>query len=105
LIVDDHPGILHTVARILGRRHQTVVAASGEAALAEAKTMRLDLAIVDIRLPAMNGFEFTRALKAVQPDVDVILMTGDSEEPDEALIRAIDEGAFYFIQKPYDRRV
>jgi serine phosphatase RsbU (regulator of sigma subunit) len=53
----------------------------------------------------MNGFEVTRALKASLPDLDAILMTGNAEEPDENLIRAIDEGAFYFIQKPFDRRV
>jgi sigma-B regulation protein RsbU (phosphoserine phosphatase) len=35
----------------------------------------------------------------------VILITGNAEDPDETLIRAIDEGAFYFIQKPFDRRV
>jgi len=97
LIVDDDPGILRAVARILGRRHQIVSTASGEAALEEARALRPDLAIVDIRLPAMNGFEVTRALKAAQPDVEAILMTGNAEEPDETLIRAIDEGAFYFI--------
>ena len=32
-------------------------------------------------------------------------MTGNAEEPDDNLIKAIDEGAFYFIQKPFDRRV
>ena len=53
----------------------------------------------------MTGFEVTRGLKAALPDVNVILMTGNAEEPDENLIRAIDEGAFYFIQKPFDRRV
>ncbi len=105
LIVDDDPGILHAVGRILGRRHQVATASSGEAALEVARTLRPDLAIVDIRMPAMNGFEVTRALKAAQPDVEAILMTGNAEEPDENLIRAIDEGAFYFIQKPFDRRV
>ncbi len=105
LIVDDDPGILRAVGRILGRRHQVVTAASGEAAIEEARVLRPDLAIVDIRLPAMNGFEVTRALKAAQPDMEAILMTGNAEEPDETLIRAIDEGAFYFIQKPFDRRV
>lgn len=105
LIVDDDPGILRAVGRILGRRHQVAVAASGEAALVEARTFKPDLAIVDIRLPAMNGFEVTRALKAAQPAVEAILMTGNAEEPDETLIQAIDEGAFYFIQKPFDRRV
>jgi sigma-B regulation protein RsbU (phosphoserine phosphatase) len=105
LIVDDDPGILRAVSRILGRRHQIVSAVSGEGAIEEARKLRPDLAIVDIRLPAMNGFEVTRALKAAWPDVDAILMTGNAEEPDETLIRAIDEGAFYFIQKPFDRRV
>ena len=105
LIVDDDPGILRAVSRILGRRHHVVCVGSGEAAVEEARRLRPDLAIVDIRLPAMNGFEVTRALKAAQPDIDAILMTGNSEEPDETLIRAIDEGAFYFIQKPFDRRV
>ncbi len=105
LIVDDDPGILRAVSRILGRRHQVVTVASGEAALDEAQRFDPDLAIVDIRLPAMNGFEVTRALKDARPGVDAILMTGNAEEPDETLIRAIDEGAFYFIQKPFDRRV
>jgi len=47
----------------------------------------------------------TRALKAAQPNVKAILMTGNAEEPDKTLIRTIDAGAFYFIQKPFDRRV
>jgi sigma-B regulation protein RsbU (phosphoserine phosphatase) len=105
LIVDDEPGIVRAVARILGRRHQVVAAASGEAAVEEARRLALDLAIVDIGLPGMNGFEATRALKAERPGIDAILITGNAEEPDETLIRAIDEGAFYFIQKPFDRRV
>ena len=105
LIVDDDPGILRAVSRILGRRHHVVTAASGEAAVEEAQQLRPDLAIVDIRMPEMTGFEVTRGLKAAQPDIDVILMTGNAEEPDDNLIQAIDEGAFYFIQKPFDRRV
>lgn len=105
LIVDDDPGILRAVARILGRRHQIVAVESGEAAIEEARRFKPDLAVVDVRLPAMNGFEVTRALKRAQPGLDAILMTGNSEEPDDTLIRAIDEGAFYFIQKPFDRRV
>jgi CheY-like chemotaxis protein len=105
LIVDDDPGILHTLSRILGRRHHVTCVASGAAALDEARRLRVDLAIVDIRMPEMNGFEVTRALKVALTDIDVILMTGNAEEPDDNLVQAIDEGAFYFIQKPFDRRV
>src|SRR3954453_20759711 len=104
LVVDDDPGILRAVARILGRRHRVTCVPSGAAALVESARLRPDLAVVDIRMPAMTGFELTQALKARLPDVDVILMTGNAEDPDETLIRAIDEGAFYFIQKPFDRR-
>ncbi|WP_083712759.1 PP2C family protein-serine/threonine phosphatase [Paludisphaera borealis] len=106
LVVDDDPGMLRAVSRILARRqHRVVCVDSGAGALAQAKTSRFDLAIVDVRLPEMNGFDVTRALKKDAPDIDVIIMTGNAEEPDENLLRAIDEGAFYFIQKPFDRRV
>jgi serine phosphatase RsbU (regulator of sigma subunit) len=105
LVVDDDSGILRAVSRILGRRHEVVGVVSGEQAIEEVRRRKPDLAIIDIRLPRMNGFEVTRALKAFSPDLDAILMTGNAEEPDENLIRAIDEGALYFIQKPFDRRV
>jgi sigma-B regulation protein RsbU (phosphoserine phosphatase) len=105
LVVDDDAGVLRAVARVLGRRHQVTCAESGTAALDLAKRERPSLAIVDVRLPDMSGFEVTRLLKGALRDVDVILMTGNAEDPDEALVRAIDEGAFYFIQKPFDRRV
>jgi serine phosphatase RsbU (regulator of sigma subunit) len=105
LVVDDDPGVLRAVSRVLGKRHRVACVATGAAALEEAARLRPEVAVVDIGLPDINGFEVTRELKAARPDLDVILMTGNSEEPDENLIRAIDEGAFYFIEKPFDRRV
>ncbi|MDG3006501.1 PP2C family protein-serine/threonine phosphatase [Paludisphaera mucosa] len=106
LVVDDDEGVLRAVSRILARRQNRVVAAtSGPTAIATAREESFDLAIVDVRMPEMNGFDLMRALKRDQPDLDVILMTGNVEEPDENLLRAIDEGAYYFIQKPFDRRV
>lgn len=105
LVVDDDASMLHSLTRILDRRHAVIAVENGEAALACAAHHQPDLAIVDIRMPGMNGFEVTRRLKQLGSSPDVILMTGDAEEPDEALLKAIDEGAFYFIQKPFDRRV
>jgi sigma-B regulation protein RsbU (phosphoserine phosphatase) len=66
---------------------------------------RPDAALLDIRMPEMNGFDLMCRLRERLPGLDIILMTGDADEPEAALIRAIDEGAFYFIQKPFDRRV
>jgi serine phosphatase RsbU (regulator of sigma subunit) len=64
-----------------------------------------DLAILDIRMPEMDGFELMDRLKRIRPDLDVILMTGSLDELDKKLIRAIRQEAFYFIQKPFDREV
>lgn len=105
LVVDDDQGILHVVTRLLGKRYQVTCVESGTAALEQARRERPDLALIDVRLPDLCGFDVTRALKTTHRDVDVILMTGNAEEPDENLVRAIDEGAFYFVQKPFDRRV
>src|SRR5262249_19565955 len=71
----------------------------------EAARVRPDLALLDIYMPEMNGFELMRDLRGECRDLDVIIMTGDTTEPDANLVRAIDEGAFYFVQKPFDRHV
>jgi phosphoserine phosphatase RsbU/P len=105
LVVDDDQGVLHAVARILGRSHDVVCAASPSEGLTEAARQRPDLAIVDIYMPQMSGFELMHQLRDGHRDIDFIIMTGDTAEPDANLIRAVEEGAFYFVQKPFDRRV
>ena len=74
-------------------------------ALALANEFHPELAIVDIRMPDLDGFELMARLKARFPALDVILMTGSVDDLDEKLVRAIRSRAFYFIQKPFDRDV
>jgi sigma-B regulation protein RsbU (phosphoserine phosphatase) len=105
LVVDDDASILRTVARIFERDYEVERATSGAAALALLDRFRPEVAIVDVRMPEMNGLELMRRLHARFLDLDVIVMTGTSEEPDANLVQAIDAGAFYFVQKPFDRRV
>lgn len=105
LVVDDDPAMLRVVSRVLGHPYEVACASSGPDALKQARTQIPDMAILDIRMPEMNGFELMRLLQADHPGLDVILMTGDAEEPDRNLVQAITSGAFYFIQKPFDRRV
>jgi len=105
LAVDDDPGILRVISRVFGQQYAVTCASGGEAALKAAAESRPDVAIVDIRMPEMNGFELMRALHRDRPELDVILMTGNAEECDANLVQAIDAGAFYFIQKPFERRV
>jgi phosphoserine phosphatase RsbU/P len=105
LVVDDEPGMLRAVERILCRRHQVTAVASAREALDAAVALRPDLAVLDVRMPDLDGFELTARLKALDPTIDVILMTGSMSNPDQKLIRAIRENAFYFIQKPFDSEV
>ena len=105
LVVDDDAGVLRAVERVLRERYELASTVSPSEAIERAKEFVPDLAILDIRMPALNGFELMLRLKAELEDIDVILMTGSITEPDSHLIRAIQQGAFYFIQKPFDRQV
>jgi sigma-B regulation protein RsbU (phosphoserine phosphatase) len=105
LVVDDDPHVLRAVSRVLERDYAVHCAATPAEALEYAAQSAPDLALLDVRMPLMDGFTLRRRLGADHPDLDVILMTGSLTEPDAHLIRAIEEGAFYFIHKPFDRRV
>ncbi|MEK6234731.1 MAG: SpoIIE family protein phosphatase [Planctomycetales bacterium] len=105
LAVDHNPYVLQALERVLRRRHTVVLAESAADALAQAESERPDLAIIDVMTPKRNGYELMREMRERLPGLDVILMTGNMEDPDQAMIRALDEGAFYFILKPFDRRV
>jgi sigma-B regulation protein RsbU (phosphoserine phosphatase) len=105
LVVDDEPGLLRAVDRILGRRYTVTTFESPGAALDAAVELDPDLAILDIRMPEMDGFELLARLREAVPGIDVILMTGSASNPDEKLVRSIRDGAFYFIEKPFDSEV
>ncbi|MEO1085708.1 MAG: response regulator, partial [Acidobacteriota bacterium] len=105
LVVDDEPAMLRAVERILERQHRVFCHSSPQEALARAPHQRPHLAIVDVQMSGMDGFDLTRALKQLDPQLRVILMTGSAYGTDEKLIRAIEEQVFYFIHKPFDRTV
>src|SRR5262249_54012822 len=105
LVVDDDPAMLRTVERILAPRHEVSGFSSGEAAIEAARREPFDVAIVDVRMPGLDGFEVTRAIKALRPRTEVVLVTGSVTDLDDKLVRAIEERAFYFITKPFSKAV
>jgi sigma-B regulation protein RsbU (phosphoserine phosphatase) len=105
LIVDDEPTMLRSVERILSGEHEVRSSASPREALEIAREFKPHLAVVDIRMEGMDGFQLMNALKRFDEDVQVILMTGSVYDVDQKLIRAIREKAFYYINKPFDREV
>jgi sigma-B regulation protein RsbU (phosphoserine phosphatase) len=105
LLVDDDAGMLHATERILRGPYEVTSALSGEQALEHAGREPYDLAIVDIRMPHMDGFEIMARLQAIRPGLAVILVTGSTTDTDARLTRAIRENAFFFLSKPFHRDV
>src|SRR5262249_6488323 len=105
LVVDDDTKVLRAVSRVLESDYEVHCAATPSEALEQAAASTPDLALLDVRMPVMDGFQLMRQLTARQPDLDVILMPASRTDPDAHLIGAIEGGAFSFTPKPFDRRV
>jgi sigma-B regulation protein RsbU (phosphoserine phosphatase) len=105
LVVDDEPAMLRGVERILSGEYEVRSSLSPFEALEIAGEFKPHLAVVDIRMEGMDGFDLMNALKEQDSGIQVILMTGSVFDLDQKLIRAIREKAFYYINKPFDRDV
>jgi sigma-B regulation protein RsbU (phosphoserine phosphatase) len=105
LVVDDEAGMLRSVERVLGQDYKVASTRSSREAVGLAEAFKPDLAILDIQMPEMDGFQLMEELQALDPELDIIFMTGSIHELDAKLIRAIRKDAFYFLQKPFDRGV
>ena len=99
LIVDDEINIRKGLQTMLGKDGHTIRdAGSGEEALKIVQTFACEAAIIDIRMPGMQGTELLRELKAIRPFLAVILLTGHGTLA--TAITAIQEGAHNYLLKP-----
>ena len=104
LVVEDDPTLLSTLAYNLTREgYRVLTAADGEAALASAKREagRLDLVLLDIMLPGINGFQVLRRIR-VDSDVPVLLLSARGEEQDK--VDGLELGADDYVVKPFALR-
>lgn len=102
LVADDDPDILALVAFRLERAGYSVVtAADGERALALAQERLPALAVLDVTMPGMTGYEVTKQLREghATKDIPVILLTARVQGPDVA--RGFEAGADDYIEKPF----
>ena len=101
ILVDDEQDFVETLAKRLNRRGYDVeYAFNGEHALEILKNRTFDVAIIDFKMPGMNGLETLIEIKKMDPSVQVIFLTGHaSTETGEAGIR---KGAFDYMTKPVE---
>jgi excisionase family DNA binding protein len=101
LVVDDEDVTRQFIASALqtGQRH-LLTASSGEEALEIAKQTDIDLVLLDLIMPGINGVETFRQLHALRPELPVVIVTG---YPDTDLMtKALEIGPFTMINKPID---
>jgi signal transduction histidine kinase len=99
LVAEDHDAVRASIARVLRRQGFSVVEAStGAAAIELAGRHRPDLAVVDLRLPEVDGFGVVEALKGGADPPSVIVVSGLHDA--DARVRAFDAGADDFMGKP-----
>lgn len=99
LVVDDDPVVGRSFDRVLGGKGYAVITArDGEEALAKLNSESYDVVFTDIRMPGMSGLEVAEQIKARQPWLPVVIVTGYGTEENEA--RAEAAGVAGFLRKP-----
>ncbi len=101
LIVDDEVAIRKALERFLNTMKYTVFTAKdGEEALAILQKDMIDIALVDLVMPKMDGVELIRRMKRAQSDIVPIVLTGFGTIT--SAVEAIKAGAYHYLTKPFE---
>jgi len=100
LVVEDEPPIRRFLRTILNAQgHQMLDAEDGESALAMLRRNAVDVLVLDLGLPRMDGFEVIRRLRESQSTVPIIVLSSRNDESGK--VRALDMGADDYVTKPF----
>ena len=99
LVVDDDTMNLVRTKMILGKSYNVLLAESGEEALKKLKSERVDLILLDIEMPNMNGIETFERMKDNKIEVPVIFLTASGYKED--VLSALKLGAVNYLKKPF----
>ncbi|MFH1764304.1 MAG: response regulator [Gemmatimonadota bacterium] len=101
LIVDDETRFLNAIAQRLTKRGFDVrTAENGEEAIQIARSEKFDIALLDLRMPGMDGGEVLRVLKGEHQFLEAIILTGHGSL--ESAVELTKVGAFSYLPKPYE---
>ena len=102
LIAEDDPRSLKLIDfRLKSVGHETILTTDGGKALEIATKEKPDLALLDVMMPVMNGFQVLRKLKSQEEtkDIPVIMLTSKAQEKD--VVFGLEGGATDYVSKPF----
>ncbi len=99
LLVEDDPAIAQPLARALEREKFNVVATSSGREALETVTRGVDLVLLDLTLPDVDGLDVCRAIRRVDARLPIVVLTARSEEAD--IVIGLDAGADDYVTKPF----
>lgn len=102
LLVDDETPFIEALSKRLSKRDLLVLTAtSGPEALDKLKTeLPVDVVVLDVKMPGMDGIETLKAIKTDYPLVEVIMLTGHATV--DSAIEGLKQGALDYLMKPCD---
>ena len=100
LIVDDELGVRESFRMILQDKYNLLIHSEAEEALESVRKKRIEVALLDIRIPKMNGIELLKRIKEMDSGIQVVMVTGYATL--ETAVEAMRLGAFDYLYKPFD---
>ena len=101
LVVDDEDSQREMLAGFLAKQgYQVKTAESGKIALNHCLESYFEAALIDLRMPEMDGLELLKKLRALNPEIQVVVLTAHGSV--ETAVEAMRAGAFHYVNKPVD---
>lgn len=100
LVVDDEKNIRDMLKLILGVHYEVLFAENGAQALKAVKTKPVDMVLMDVNMPGMDGLRALELVKEYDPEVEVVMLSGENSA--QQAVSALKKGAYDYITKPFD---
>jgi DNA-binding NtrC family response regulator len=100
LVVDDEIGVRESLKMVFNKDYRLLEADSVDMAIAHVKQEKPEVVLLDVIMPKTDGIEILRQIKTINPDCEVIMLTGLNSL--QLATKAMAFGAFDFVGKPFD---
>jgi two-component system cell cycle response regulator len=105
LIVDDDPSVVRMLEMGLAEEYEIIPVFDPAQAINVFSETAVDIVVSDIKMPGLSGFDILRSVKAANPLVEVILLTGELPDKSRPAVNALQSGAHDYLMKPVSMRV